>query len=66
MVEIATKLSKPFPHVRVDLYNLKGRIVFGEMTFFSAGGFVKVESDKMNKEIGSWIDLEKYKDYMVD
>lgn len=63
MVEIAERLSKPFPHVRVDLYNLDGRIVFGEMTFYSAGGFVKVESDEMNRRIGSWIDLDAYQDY---
>lgn len=65
MVEIAQKLSKPFPHVRVDLYNLDGRIVFGEMTFYSAGGFVKVRSDEMNRRIGSWIDLKHYQDYFT-
>lgn len=65
MVEIAEKLAAPFPHVRVDLYNISGRIVFGELTFYSSGGFVNVQSDKMNEKIGSWIDLEKYKQYMV-
>lgn len=65
MVEIATKLCQPFPHVRVDLYNLDGRIVFGEMTFYSAGGFVRVNSREMDEKIGSWIDLEKYRQYMV-
>ena len=66
MVEIVNKLAAPFPHVRVDLYNIDGRIVFGEMTFYSAGGFVKVASREMNLKIGSWIDLEKYNnDIMV-
>jgi hypothetical protein len=65
MVEIAETLSAPFPHVRVDLYNISGRIVFGELTFYSAGGFVKVQSDEMNERIGSWIELEKYEQYMV-
>jgi len=60
MIEIATKLSAPFPHVRVDLYNIAGRIVFGEMTFYSAGGFVKIASPEMDKKIGSWIDLDRY------
>lgn len=59
MVEIATKLSHGFPHVRIDLYNISGKVIFGEMTFFSSGGFIKVHSDKMNKKIGSWIDLKK-------
>lgn len=47
---------------RVDLYNIEGRIVFGEMTFFSNGGFVNVYSEEMDRKIGSWIDLEKYHD----
>ena len=62
MIEIAEKLSKDFPHVRIDLYNIEGRIIFGEMTFFSSGGFVKVYSKEMDNEIGSWIDLDKYKE----
>ncbi|MCF0107907.1 MAG: hypothetical protein HUJ59_02745, partial [Bacilli bacterium] len=33
MVEMAEILSKPFPFVRVDLYNIKGEIYFSEMTF---------------------------------
>lgn len=65
MVEIASKLCAPFPHVRVDLYNLSGRIVFGEMTFYSSGGFVRVFSEQMDKEIGSWIELKKYDQYML-
>ena len=65
MVEIATKLSAPFPHVRVDMYNLSDRIVFGEMTFYSAGGFVRVNSEQLDKEIGSWIRLEEYSKYMI-
>lgn len=62
MIEVAKILSKGFPHVRVDLYNIEGRIVFGEMTFFSNGGFVNVYSEEMDRKIGSWIDLEKYHD----
>lgn len=61
MLEIAEKLCKPFPHVRVDLYNIDGRIVFGELTFFSNAGAVNVSSKEYDKEIGSWIDLDKYK-----
>ena len=65
MAQIAKDLCKPFPDVRVDLYNLDGRIVFGEMTFYSAGGFVRISSKEMDEKIGSWIDMEKYKDFLV-
>ncbi|MGR5879865.1 ATP-grasp fold amidoligase family protein [Bacillus pacificus] len=33
MLKIASKLSEDFPHVRVDLYNIDGEILFGELTF---------------------------------
>ena len=37
MLDAARKLSKPFPFVRVDFYSVRGRPVFGEMTFTPAG-----------------------------
>ena len=39
MIEAAGVLSKPFPFVRIDFYDLDGTAVFGEMTFSPAGGF---------------------------
>lgn len=36
MVEIATALSKEFDFVRVDLYERKGQVLFGELTFSPA------------------------------
>lgn len=60
MIELATVLCKPFPHVRVDLYNVKGKIYLGELTFYTAGGYVNIESKEFDLQIGSWIDLKKY------
>ncbi len=48
MKKIAAALSKPFQYVRVDLYQVKGQVYFGELTFFPAGGapdFVPREYD---------------------
>ena len=39
MFEIASKLSLGHPFVRVDLYNINGKIYFGELTFYPASGF---------------------------
>lgn len=39
MVKVAEKLAVPFPFVRVDLYNLAGRIVFSELTFTPLSAF---------------------------
>ena len=38
MVEIARRLASPFSYVRVDLYNVDGRVYFGELTFANGGG----------------------------
>lgn len=52
MVEIAEKLSKGFSHVRVDLYNLNGKIFFGEMTFSTCSGFGKFVPEEFDTILG--------------
>lgn len=49
MLEIAEKLSKNFQFVRVDLYNVDGKIYFGELTFTPASGkhsFTPLDKDR--------------------
>ena len=57
MLEVAEKLAKPFPVVRVDLYNIDGRIYFGEMTFTSLGGTMDFYTKDCLYEMGSLIDI---------
>ena len=57
MLEIAEKLSSPFPIVRVDLYNVAGRIVFGEITFTSQGGLMNYFTDDFLLNTGRMIRL---------
>lgn len=57
MVEYASILSKGIPFVRVDFYNISGKIYFGELTFFPANGFGEFKPDVWNKRIGNLIDL---------
>ena len=57
MKELAKVLSAGFAHVRVDLYLVKGRIYFGEMTFHHDGGFVPFIPDKWDKILGDMIKL---------
>lgn len=59
MVEIAEKLSEPFPHVRVDLYNLDGKIIFGELTFFTNTGPIPHEPESFDYEMGKQFILPK-------
>jgi len=63
MIEVAKKLSKDIPHVRVDLYNDNGKIYFGEMTFYHFSGARKFEPEKYDEIFGSWIDLSSIKHY---
>jgi len=58
MVYIAEALSKPFKHVRVDLYNVNGNIIFGEMTFCNGGGMQLLEPASFNREMGNLINIE--------
>ena len=39
MLSIAKKLSKDMYYARVDLYNVNGKIYFGEITLYPTGGF---------------------------
>lgn len=57
MKKLAAKLSSGFPHVRIDLYDINGKIYFGEMTFFHHGGFVAFNPTQWDYKFGSWINL---------
>ena len=52
MVEYAEILSAPFPHARVDFYNVDRKVVFGELTFFNASGYVQFVPDEFDFEMG--------------
>lgn len=57
MKELASKLSKGIPHVRVDFYNINGAIYFGEMTFYHHGGVIPFHPEEWDNTFGSWIKL---------
>lgn len=52
MRQYAELLAKDFPHVRVDLYNQDGKIIFGEMTFFDGSGYMNFEPDEFDFMMG--------------
>lgn len=52
MISFAEDLSKGFPQVRVDLYNIDGQIYFGEMTFTASGGYHNTYSKEALLEMG--------------
>ena len=57
MQELAEKLALNETFLRVDFYEVDGRVYFGELTFYPASGigrFVYEDNDKM---LGSWLNL---------
>lgn len=57
MLDVARRLSKNIPHVRVDLYNINGKIYFGELTFFHFSGMVPFEPMEWDYKFGEYIKL---------
>ncbi len=59
MKELATKLSKGMSHVRVDLYEVNGRIYFGEFTFYHCSGMLPFTPEKWDRVLGDWLILPR-------
>ena len=57
MKELATKICKNFAHVRVDFYEIEGRVYFGEMTFVPGGHPIKWNSKGTDEHFGSLMTL---------
>ncbi len=57
MINFAEKLSKGTPHVRVDFYEVDGKLFFGELTFFPASGFSSFNPEEWDRKFGDMLDL---------
>ena len=53
MLDIATKLSKGFPFVRVDFFNVGGKVYLSELTFDSGDGHRKFEPSTFDEQLGA-------------
>ena len=58
MIKVGEKLSEDFPYARIDLYDVDGNVVFGEITFYPWSGYVKFTPDSFDYQLGSF-----FKDY---
>ncbi len=57
MIDVSAKLSQGVPHVRVDLYEVNGKIYFGEYTFFTSGGLTPFRPEEYDYQFGEWLTL---------
>jgi len=56
MLLVASKLSSSFDFVRVDLFNVNGKIYFGELTFTPAAGLLKFKPESWDTLLGQkWV-----------
>lgn len=66
MIVFAEKLSQEMPFLRVDFYDVNGKIYFGELTFYPASGFGTFINDEWDAKLGEWIELsETHGEYLL-
>ena len=58
MKRLTAELSKNCPFLRVDFYEIKGRLFIGELTFFPGAGLEKFRPMSKDYELGEWLHLE--------
>ena len=58
MISMAEFIAKGFPMVRVDLFDIKGKIVFSEMTFTPGGGLIPFDPLTSDYELGEKLDIK--------
>ena len=57
MLNLSKKISQHFPHVRVDFYQIKDKVIFGEITFFHQSGMGIFNPPEFEEEVGSYLNL---------
>ena len=62
MKELAAKLSEGTPQLRVDFYEVDGKVYFGEMTFFHCSGMAPFHPEEWDRIFGDWVTLPLKRD----
>lgn len=57
MKRLAAVLSQGTPQLRVDFYEVDGRVYFGEMTFFHCSGLDAFHPEEWDRTFGDWVTL---------
>lgn len=52
MKDLAQQLSQSIPHIRVDFYEINGRVFFGELTFYTGSGFAMFKNIQWDETLG--------------
>lgn len=57
MKSLAAILSEGTPQLRVDFYEVDGKVYFGEMTFFHCSGLHPFHPEEWDRKFGDWVEL---------
>jgi hypothetical protein len=57
MKRYAAELSKGIPFVRIDFFSVKGKVYFGEFTFYDWAGMRPFSPESWDRKLGEWICL---------
>lgn len=57
IIRLAEKVAEPFPYIRVDFYDIEGKLYIGELTFYSGGGFSYLNPPEYDKLLGDKLDI---------
>ena len=57
MKKLAAKLAEGFAFVRVDFYEIEGKVYFGEMTFTPAAGSQRYKTEGIDEIFGDILKL---------
>lgn len=61
MLRFSKELSKGIPFVRVDFYEINGKLYFGELTLYPGCGFEEFTPEEWDYKLGSWLKLPEKK-----
>lgn len=61
MLDIAARLSAGLAFLRVDLYQINGKVYFSELTFSPCGGFMPFKDPQSDIDIGKMLKLPQRK-----
>ncbi len=60
MIELSNYLSQKIaaPFLRVDLYEISGKIYFSELTFSPCGGNIPFDPPEWDEKLGEWVNIK--------
>lgn len=59
MINMSKKIADNIPLLRVDWYDINGKLYVGELTFYDGAGLTAFDKKEHDELLGSWINLNQ-------